>query len=202
MEDLFEVNKLVLFFLFVIPGFITIKTYSLLSPLEDKDSSKILIDAIAYSCINYGLLSVPIYLIYKHKNEIITFWYYGFYFFVIFLAPLLLSIAFFLLRKQNFMRKFMTHPTSKPWDFFFSKGECCFIIANLKDGKKVGGRYGINSFSSSFPQGKELYLEQEWLINDKGGFNRAVNESKGLILFFEEIISIEIYDYIEGDINE
>jgi hypothetical protein len=29
-----------------------------------------------------------------------------------------------------------------------------------------------------------------------------VNESRGIIIFFEEIISIEIYDYIEGDTNE
>lgn len=56
MEDLFDANKLALFLIFVIPGFIAIKTYSLFSPLEDKDSSKILIDAIAYSCINYGYL--------------------------------------------------------------------------------------------------------------------------------------------------
>lgn len=202
MEDLFDANKLALFFIFVIPGFIAIKTYSLFSPLEDKDSSKILIDAIAYSCINYGLLAVPIYLIQEHKSEIVSLCYYSFYFFVIFLAPILLSLLFYWLRKLNCMRKFISHPTAKPWDFFFSQGKCCFIIANLKDGSKVGGRYGLHSFSSSFPQVKELYLEQEWIVNEQGGFDRAVNESRGIIIFFEEILSIEIYDYIEGDNNE
>lgn len=202
MEDLFDANKLALFLIFVIPGFIAIKTYSLFSPLEDKDSSKILIDAIAYSCINYGLLAVPIYLIQQHKNEIIPFFYYGFYLIAIFILPIILSCIFYFLRTRKFIQNFINHPTAKSWDFFFSKRECCFIIANLKDGKKLGGRYGINSFSSSFPQAKELYLEQEWIINSKGGFDRAVNESRGIIIFFEEIISIEIYDYIEGDTNE
>jgi hypothetical protein len=98
MEDLFDANKLALFLIFVIPGFIAIKTYSLFSPLEDKDSSKILIDAIAYSCINYGLLTVPIYLIQQHKNEIIPFFYYGFYLIAIFILPIILSCIFYFLR--------------------------------------------------------------------------------------------------------
>jgi len=44
--NIWETDKLIVFLLFVIPGFISLKTYELLIPNEQKDSSKQLIDAL------------------------------------------------------------------------------------------------------------------------------------------------------------
>ena len=54
--SIWAVDKLQLFIMFVIPGFISIKTYELLYPSQIRDSSKQVIDAITYSCVNYALL--------------------------------------------------------------------------------------------------------------------------------------------------
>ena len=59
--DIWDVNKLILFIAFAVPGFISIKVYELLSPRMAKDSSQQLIDAVAYSSINYALLIWPVY---------------------------------------------------------------------------------------------------------------------------------------------
>jgi len=61
--DIWETNKLLLFVGFVIPGFISLKTYELLLPSTPKESAKQLIDAVAYSCINYALLLWPIFMV-------------------------------------------------------------------------------------------------------------------------------------------
>lgn len=60
--DIFEEGKLILFIAFVVPGFIAIKAYELLSPSKQSDSSKQIIDAVSYSCLNYAILLWPIYL--------------------------------------------------------------------------------------------------------------------------------------------
>ncbi len=59
--DSFEESKLILFIAFVVPGFIAIKAYELLSPSQERDSSSQLIDAVSYSCLNYAVLIWPIY---------------------------------------------------------------------------------------------------------------------------------------------
>ncbi|HHF8545491.1 TPA: hypothetical protein ACPTZT_004683, partial [Escherichia coli] len=61
--DILEKGKLFLFVLFIMPGFISMRVYRLFHPSADSDTSKVLIDVVSYSCINFSLLLIPIYLI-------------------------------------------------------------------------------------------------------------------------------------------
>lgn len=54
--NIWDLDKLFLFVMFVVPGFISLKAYELFVPGQPKDSSKQIIDVITYSCINYALL--------------------------------------------------------------------------------------------------------------------------------------------------
>ena len=58
--DIWMEDKLLLFILFVVPGFVSVKAYELLFPSEAIASKEKLVDAVAYSCVNYALL-FPIY---------------------------------------------------------------------------------------------------------------------------------------------
>lgn len=58
--NIWEADKLLLFIAFVIPGFISLKVYELLNPGIQKESSKQIIDAVTYSCVNYAILFWPI----------------------------------------------------------------------------------------------------------------------------------------------
>lgn len=53
--DIWSFDKLFIFIIFVVPGFISIKVYEALHPSVKRESSKIIIDAVAYSCINYAI---------------------------------------------------------------------------------------------------------------------------------------------------
>ena len=64
--SIWEIDRLMLFIAFVIPGFIAIKCYQLIFPDTERATSEKLVDAIAYSSINYALLILPIFAV---ENE-------------------------------------------------------------------------------------------------------------------------------------
>ena len=158
------------------------------------ESSKQVIDAVAYSCLNYALLLWPIVLVESssirdtHLNLYILF-----YVFVLFVAPVALVIGWKLLREKDFVQNYIAHPTQKPWDYVFGQRHCYWVVVTLKSGKKVAGMYGPNSFASSAPADEQIYLEEEWLLNDEDGFERKVEQTSGVIILSSEILMVEFF---------
>ena len=197
--SIWEIDKLALFIAFVIPGFIGLKAYELLNPGIYKESSKQVIDAIAYSCINYAALFWPIIVVEGSELRVdLPYGYWGFYFFVLFCSPVLGAFLWLRLRKTHFVLKALSHPTLKPWDYVFSKREPYWAKVTLKDGTQIGGRYSENSFTSSSPAEEQIYLEETWIVNDKGGLERKKNQSAGVVIV-SEIAYIELMDYISTE---
>ncbi|EGJ5966305.1 DUF6338 family protein [Escherichia coli] len=190
--DILEKGKLLLFVLFIMPGFISLKIYSLFHPSVDRDTSKVLIDVISYSCINYAFLLVPIYFVEtegvysKHP-----FFYYLFYFFVLIILPIALPILLIITRRWQFIRKFLPHPTGRPWDYFFSTNQCCWVIITLKSGKKYGGLYSYNSFASGSPEPEQIYLEKHWALDENGDLDHELIDTLGIVILTNEIESVE-----------
>lgn len=200
--DIWDANKLLLFIAFVIPGFVSLKTYELLFPASQKESDKLLIDAVAYSSINYALLLWPIYEIETHKvRDSSPTAYILFYVFVLFIAPISWACVMKRLRSTQFFQKSMPHPTAKPWDYVFAQRKPYWVIVTLKDGKQFAGRYDAASFASSAPAPEQLYLEETWVLNNDGSFERQRNETAGIIILSSEIITVEFFNVTIGDDN-
>ena len=51
--------------------------------------------------------------------------------------------------------------------------------------------YGPNSFASSAPSEEQIYLEEEWILNKDGGFDRKAEQTSGIIILPSEIRSVE-----------
>lgn len=120
--DIWEANRLVLFISFVIPGFVSLKTYQLIQPGAYEGTSERLVDAVAYSCINYAILFWPVVAV--EQSELIIrsqALYYLFYVVVLFLAPIAWAVGWRFLRTREFFQRNAPHPTSKPWDYFFGQ---------------------------------------------------------------------------------
>ena len=193
--SIWDIDKLVLFIAFVIPGFIGLKAYELLNPGIHKESSKQIVDAVAYSCINYAILFWPIMAVEgSDLRGTLPHCYWAFYFFVLFCAPVFWAFIWLWLRKTPFMLNASAHPTQKPWDYVFSKREPYWAKVTLNDGTQIAGKYSENSFSSSSPAGEQIYLEETWLRNDKGGLERKKNQSAGVIIV-SEIAYIELMEF-------
>lgn len=191
--DVWELDKLFLFIAFVIPGFISIKAYQLAFPGTERATSDQLIDAVAYSSINYALLIFPIISIESSAlRETCRFLYYLFYVFVLFLAPVIWVLIWKYLRTRDFFQRNAPHPTARPWDYVFAQRKPYWVKVTLKDGTVIAGRYAGNSFASSAPAPEQIYLEQTWILNDKGGFKRPKNNTAGVLVLSSEISFVEL----------
>jgi uncharacterized protein DUF6338 len=71
-------------------------------------------------------------------------------------------------------------PTPTAWDFAFGNAEAGFVRVLTKEGRWVGGYAGPNSFFSSYPEDRELFLEQAWQLNDEGVFDKVIEGSAGV----------------------
>lgn len=201
--NIWEVDKLFLFIAFVVPGFISLKTYALLQPTQVKDTSQQLIDAVAYSSINYALLMGPIYLV-EHLNLRSSYptLYVLFYFVVLLVAPIAWAWAFLWLRKTQFLQRSIAHPTGKPWDFVFGQRIRYWVIATLSDGRQVAGRFDSKSFASSSPAAEQIYLEEAWVLSEGGGFERVRSDTAGIIILAKEIATLELFHINDAQENE
>jgi hypothetical protein len=193
--EIWDENKLIIFIAFVIPGFVSLKIYELLFPSEHHESSKQIVDAIAYSCLNYAILLWPITRVETtNLNTTHPNIYAVFYLVVLFVFPVLWVFIWKWIRESDKFQNFAPHPTQKPWDFVFGNRRTYWIVVNLKSGKRIGGMYGLNSFASSAPANEQIYLEQEWLLNDDGGFERPAEQSAGIIILTSEVETVELYN--------
>jgi hypothetical protein len=196
--DIWNTDKLALFIAFVVPGCISLKTYSLVFLRVTKDGSQQIVDAITYSCINYALLALPIYWVEKYNlRENYLGLYVTFYVFAIILMPAAWIFFWNQIRKTQIAQKYLPHPTSRPWDFVFSKRKKYWLIVTLKSGASFGGLFGTNSFVTSTPEPEQIYLEEVWHLNEHGGFNNPKVETAGMLLAGSDIQTIEFFKHGE-----
>lgn len=192
--NIWELDKLVIFIAFVIPGFISIKVYDLFVPTDRKEIGKYLIDAVAYSCINYALVSWMLILAERNKlYENHPFWFFLLVLSVLFIFPIIWAVLFWWLRKNRFFTKRIPHLVDKPWDYVFSKQESYWIIVYLNDGTKFGGMYDTESFASTYPAEEQIYLQQVWEVDEKRKFLKPVERSRGVIISKKDIKAIEFF---------
>ena len=182
--------------LFFLPGFIFIKSSSLLVASNDSDFSKKWYDAVAYGIIFSGLT----YIAYLLLNSYICVYVFPVFGMVIlpFISPFLLQY----LRSKPFFYKRILRPEVSAWDYIFSSRKSYWLIIHLKDGRNIGGVYSSNSFTSAFPYKQDIYLEEVWKLNKKKKFVSKVERSAGIWIVSDEISSIEFFVYEEEHSDE
>lgn len=194
--DIWETNKLALFVAFVIPGFVSLKAYEALFLTTPKDSSSQLVDAVAYSSLNYAILFPAIYYINKSGiSSAHPLLFAAFYFFILFVAPITWVWVLKAVRNSKWLQRWLPHPTERPWDYVFGSRNPYWVIVTLKDGKKLGGKFGYNSFASSGPSKEQVYFEETWELNPDGGFERPRETTAGTLIVSAEIESIEFFKW-------
>ena len=195
MDTIWDVNKLQLFLVFFIPGFISMKVYDLLVPGERRDFSKALVEAIGYSAINFALLSWLIIII--HANNFFALhkaWYFIGLVTILFVFPIAWPFIFLKLSEWKPVAKFIVHPVQKPWDWVFRKKESRWVIVHFTNGKRIGGRYDHKSFASSEPAEEQIYLEEVWQLDSNSRFIKPIERSKGVVVLGKEISMIEFFE--------
>jgi hypothetical protein len=176
-------NNLELLILFVAPGFISLKVWGLLNSSPRVRLSESLMEAIIYSSFN-TIFFIWLFTILKQAHPLLA------YIVNFIILPVLWPALFYNITK---LRYFRTRLTPTAWDHYFNLGEACFVLLHLKNDAMAGGLYSGNSFASSYPEKEDLYLEELWTVDEKGVFLRKVENTKGLLVNFEEIKVIEFF---------
>jgi hypothetical protein len=71
------------------------------------------------------------------------------------------------------------NPTPTAWDFASSRVGPGYVRVLTKDGRWVGGYAGPGSFFTSYPEDREIFVEQAWAMDDDGEFDAGINGPAG-----------------------
>ncbi|MBK9477674.1 MAG: hypothetical protein KA450_01205 [Bacteroidia bacterium] len=190
--DIKSTTDILIFIVFFIPGFVMMKTYSLLVARDKSNFSDDFMEAIAFSCLNYAVCS-PL-ILYMHVNV----WYIfhpNLFIFVAILVELIIPIVivtfYIKIINGNWAAKRNILSTNRSaWDEYFSRREGVWVIVTLKNGVKIGGRYTRNSFTSSYPL-TDIYISELWKLSKQGGFLSMVPNTNGILILNNEISYLE-----------
>jgi hypothetical protein len=192
--DIWNADKLALFLIFFLPGFISMKVYDLMVAGERRDISKSVFEAIAYSTLNFAVLFWLIAFIladdFYHRHLIL---YSISVAAIMVVVPACWPFLFLKLSTWRPVAKHFIHPIRKPWDYVFGKRNSFWIIVHLQNGQKVGGRFDTESFASSDPADEQIYLEEVWVLDAEGRFLSQVERSRGILIMKNEIRAVEFF---------
>lgn len=195
MGDIWQGDKAAIFLLLFIPGFISLKVWDLLVPSERRDFSKSVVEAIAYSAINFALLFWLVdYLSTPNVAQSSPKLYFWGNFVLFFAFPVFWPIALLWLMKRPFLARHIVNPVQKPWDYVFAKREPAWVLVHLKNGGVVGGKFASKSFASSYPAKEQIYIEELWQLDPQKNFVRRIERTKGSILLGDDILAVEFFE--------
>lgn len=171
-----DLNNIHMLVLWIIPGFISIKVWSMIVATTRKKASEIVIECIIASFFN-SIIYTLIKFILREDVVIQKIW------FILgtFILPIFLPFILKKILDINWISNLIIDPVPKAWDKIFSSGERFFVIIHMKDGQRVGGFYGENSYVSSYPEIQDIYIESVWKLKkneSKSMTNNFKNETK------------------------
>lgn len=179
-------NNLETFFLFFIPGFISLLVAGLIGPVTDDDFSKRIVAMVGYSALNYAALRLTLVLWSALDLAGLTIYTKVFFVFVL---PFIYPFIIYRLRENQFWG--FSTPFPSAWDQFFSRRHYkYFVRAKLKNGEYVLGYYGRNSISSQTPAEQMILLERAYDADSNGNWIERKG-TVGLLLRMSECESLE-----------
>jgi hypothetical protein len=162
----FDWTKLAFFTLFALPGFISLQIWSLIVPTDSRPIKDSLPEAIGFGVLN-SMVTVPLVLIAAPQTPWLL---YAMLFLALVLAPALWPFLVKWCLGKLHKLDLILSPTRNAWDDLFLRQEPLFVIVHLKDGRRIGGYYGYESYAGVHPSSGHLYLEQIWTLTAEGKF--------------------------------
>ena len=189
-------ENLLLIALFIAPGYIAIKAYTLLAGASAlREFNLVVFESCVIGLFNFALWSWMLDL--QPEFNLIRFLIIAW---IAIGAPLLYAWLYRYIRTRSFTLKWLTHPSPTSWDFVFAKRKSYWVVAHLKEGQQVAGFFGGESFASTGPGSKDLYLEQAWKLDDEGKFKEQIPNHKGILIKADDCVVLEFF--VVGGKNE
>jgi Family of unknown function (DUF6338) len=197
MGILDELNfESLLFFIFLIlPGFISMRVYSLIRPGDQPTLKDGVFEAIAYGTLNIGLMSWAIYLFQSTESIIAKAALAAM---ILAVAPVVWPFALDRVLELAAGKGLLNYRYKTAWDDFFSRRRPCWLIVHLSVGRRIGGVFSDESYATLYPTPGHLFIEELWQVDqDTGEFTGDAPISQGIILKPEDYRFVEIKSYID-----
>ncbi len=176
------------------PGVATTTVYSYLIPAERRKLADYFVEVVTFSMFYLALFFWLLALLYSAYLQSNIFLLVVLTLLAAFIVPAFLGWLATYLMQAPWLRRFaklVVHPIPTPWDYIFGKGESYWVIFHLKSGERVGGYYSSKSFSSSYPDPAEIYVEQIWRLDEEGRFREKVGRTAGGFIKAEDCKFVE-----------
>ena len=182
--------------IFLLPGFIIKSIIDVLVPPQKYNDTKYFFACLLDSVINCAIWSWAYYLLsFLLKQCCILYWLslVG----VTIVGSVIIALIIGIIKQKEIIGKVFdkievdkSNPIPTAWDYYFSKREESWIIVTLKNGKTIYGNYSSNSFASSDPEERDLYIEKTYGIDNEGKWIED-NQNKGILILRDDIETIE-----------
>jgi len=191
-----NVPQLLILLVFVIPGAVYQAVRSrLLGPTPDEqDVTNRVLRAIGFSAgLNaiYALLLGPslVRVVRDAPTNPRTIALLGLILMVV--VPVSLAYVNYLRFRQGLTLKTTYDPTPSAWDFMFQNREECFVRVRTQDGQWVGGWFGQDSYASSFPDPRDLFIQAAYHMKPDGSFGERLEGTLGVYVRCTEADVVE-----------
>ncbi len=169
-----------------------------------------LLSYLSVSVIYYAL-ALPfvgfVLFIQDHGYEKVE-WLVFVFFFFFFVVPAFLGFLLGINVQKNLFRRVLqrcglnpVHGIPTAWDWKFGDMPGQWVIVTLKDGTRFAGHCGKDSFTSSDPAERDIYIQRIYDIDDND--NWSPRGETGLLIAAGEIRTIEFLPYNpQENVNE
>jgi Family of unknown function (DUF6338) len=182
---------------FLVPGYIFLTFRNQVVAGQDRLGTEQLLAFVTYSALNLALFGWILLAIPRSAANWVVVLTWAF---VLLIGPAVLGFASgYWTQKElgsrlyGFFGLSLVHPTARSWDWVFHRVDPCFVLVTLKDGSQCAGYWGVNaagtqSFASSDPKERDLYISQVFEISDKGPWRPTL---KSIFIAAGEIRTVE-----------
>ncbi|MPT48386.1 MAG: hypothetical protein E2598_08195 [Sphingobium sp.] len=191
--DLIDLDKAQLFLVLAVPGIVILYMRGQFLTGRALPSSDGLMAYITVSLVYYPI-ALPAFVWLQGLTNLAaaTVWIL-----TIFIVPAAVGILLGMNARKGWLQYILrklgmgtVHPINSAWDWRFVDCKSCWALVILKDGTKWAGFLGTESFMSSDPAERDIYIQQVYEI-DKS--NNWLPRTSGVWIAHGEIQSIEFW---------
>ena len=191
---------------FLVPGFIWSSVLSMLVPRRPSGKEIPWIEFLTFSCINHGLWSWALFLIFRTGLiDQQPYWSGVCLVGIIFVSPIILGLVSAALQQKEWIGRFLrrlgfrtVHPIPAAWDYYFSREQPGWVLVTLKNGSRVYGFFGEESFAGDDPTQRDLYLEMTCRLLPNGDW-APVEDTGGVLINSDQIATLEFRKLAEDN---
>jgi len=183
--------------IFILPGFIIKSGINALNPARKTSDGAFFLSCLVYSLVNCAVCSWAYILIrpLADKNAVI---YWVLLLTITLLGAIIISTFIGLTKQRRFVKKIakklhikVIDSTPTAWDYWFSKHEPSLVLITLSDGSVIRGWYGGDSFASSDPDERDLFIKKAYRKSANSEQWEDNPENNGIYISKEMIKLIE-----------